>query len=391
MSIPSVGDVRSDRNRSELVRLAHLYEFPDFVKQADFDAVGGPERLEAGACADQVHGLYNCDSKAATWLSAAYYLDKRAAFKPSDRARIEGRLRGFAEYWGIVPEYEAVEKRAAELAEAEAAGPPDSEFAAVFPSGRYGLMRDAAGVKEAAEWLYSVRTSLPFSQRHEIADRILEKAAAYGAALGAGYDEFLERQAGRGVCDPDRVTAMLRDRGRLVKSAAMTTKLFELANAIDNQKRRFCHPDNLVKLAELVDGIDRDQGLVGRYSQAIPAPEDVLFEATFTKAAGELATKCELTSGSCYDKTTLAKVALDDVRSLFGDEFADSVRRGLEVDPEKMAQLVHTLPRPDAELFDAMMGDLGLHPTLRKTSSDVRIGLTDAELNALAASYGGLA
>lgn len=197
----------------------------------------------------------------------------------------------------------------------------------------------------------------------------------------------MEKQAGRGVCDPAEVQAMIRDRALLAQGEERAG-IEKLAETFNKMSRLHFVPEVLIKLAETMDTIDRGLGLTGKYTERIKRPEDVLFKATFTKAAAELANHCQLQTGTIYSKDTLAKVALDDVQSLFGQDFAQQVRRGLDIDPEKLAAVASTLPRPDAQLFDAMMNDVGLHPQAEKAAAAPAVDWTDREWAALASEYG---
>jgi hypothetical protein len=94
----------------------------------------------------------------------------------------------------------------------------------------------------------------------------------------------------------------------------------------------------------------------------------VIFKVTFAKTASELEAHVATTSGRMYNKQDFGKVALDDLKSLFGDEFADRVRSGLDVDAEKLAEEIATLPRPDAEMFDSLMSEVGVKPSVVKTA-----------------------
>lgn len=383
-------DFLSDRSGVELARLSRLFPLPGYVKEASLSALREPGALGPTAFADAAGRRFNCDTRPAAYLSALYFHGKAAAeMDASTRDRVGQRLAAFADYWGIRPEYDAVVKRAADLKAAAEAPPPESDFA--LPGRRLPL-RTPAEVKEAAAALFGARDSLDYAARRAAASRVLEKAAAYGAALGEDLEEATERAAGRGVCRPSDVVAMLRGRAKHAQAdprlAPFRAEFERLADAVDRDRRRFCNPDNLAKLAEVVDGVDAATGLRGNYSALLPRPEDVCFALSFRKAASYMADRCRLTTGSVYHKEAFAKLALDDVRSVFGDSLADEVRDAFgRVDPEKAAEVFATLPRPDAELLDQVLVESGLHPTLAKSASDAKVGLSDEELLRYARLY----
>lgn len=389
--MPSRMDHISDKNGVELVRLSRLYDFPEFVKTAkmdgrDFDTTGIP----TSACADLAHNQFSCHTKASTWLSALYFTEKQAEFHPDDQKRINNRLDHYANYWGIKTAVDQIRTRHAELYKQSEAAIPDSVFAYVWTgdNGRKERrlpLQNTMEVKAAADWLEKYRDGLPFSQRHVIAKKILEKAAKFGAGLGEQL-EFLEKQAGRGVCDPREVVQMINNRATLVSNPGLRTQFTKMAETVAKLPSKALQPAMLVKLAETVDQLDRNMGWVGKYAPGLDRPEDVIFKVTFTKVASELTHRVETSTGNIYHAEDFSKLALDDVRALFGDDFAERVQTGIELDPEKLAEEVRTLPRPDAAMFDGLMADSKLNPILTKAAS-TRQGFNQIEMKAWADAY----
>lgn len=376
-------DPVADASGAELYRLSRLYEFPDFVKRADAAATRAAAGLAASAYADQEQRRFPCHTPAATWLSCLFFEDKRASFQPAVRDRVGGRLAAFAGYWRIGDAVDAVRAKAAAYRAAATAGDPDDAYAYVWVDAETGAkerrlpIKSAAEVAAAADWLHTYRDRLAFADRHRIATKILDKAAQFGAALG-GRGEFLERQAGRGIGDQAQIVAMLQGRALRAKAAEQRDGILKLAEFVRTAKAAVLGPAVLVKLAVTVDTTDRALGLTGQYGPGLPAPEDVIFGATFRKVAADLAESCQTTSGAVYDRAKFAGLSLASVRDLFGPAFATEVAADGRVDPVKMAELAATLPRPDAELLDRLMADAGLHPAARKAAS-AKVGFTQAD------------
>lgn len=390
--MPPLSDHVSDVSGEELSRLHKLYEFPDFVKKANMDQVFKPSDLAVTVYADPVRKQFPCHNAASTWLSTVYFTEKKAEFHPKDQVRIQQRLDHYVGYWRIKEAVDKYMTKHAEYTKDAEASLPDSAYAFVWVDDATGRkdrhlrMINAREVKAAADYLHEYADRFTFRDRNTIAKKILTKAASFGAAIGDKV-EFLEKQAGHGVCDPDEVVTMLSDRSKLATLPALKDQIVKLAHIVKTQPRQALTPDMMIKLAETVDQIDRTIGLAGKYTVKLPRPEDVIFKATFSKAAADIAEHCALTSGNIYKKADFAKIALEDVRSLFGTDFAEEVKAGLDkVDPEKMAELVHTLPRPDAELFDRLMSDSGVFPQMNKAAS-AKQGFTSQEMAALAAGY----
>ncbi len=389
--MPAAVDQVADKNGAELFRLSQLYDFPDFVKKADLALVMNPGQLAVTVYADPVRRQFPCHNAPSAWLSAAYFYEKKAEFHPKDAERIEARLNEYVHYWRIKPQVDALRVKNAEYTKSASEKLPDSAYAYVWV-GENGHkerrlpMRTAGEVKQAADYLFQYADRFDFKTRNVMARKIMTKAAAYGANLGDNR-QWMEKSAGLGVGDPKAIVAMIEDRAKLAKdNLTFKQGILKLAEVVRTTPRAALHPDVLADLCHTVENIDRTLGIFGKYAAAVPRPEDVIFSATFSKAAAELTETCALTSGNAYRKDQFAKLALDDVRSLFGDEFAEQVKKGFDVCAEKMAELAHTLPRGDAELLDRMMADCGLHPVQVKAAS-VRQGFTDADFMRMAEAY----
>jgi len=389
--MPFLADHVADKNHVELARLAKQYDFPSFVKQANLDQITSPRTRPDTVYADPVRKQYPCDSAASTWLSVLYYQEKRAEFHPKDRVHIERLLTQYVDYWGIKAACEAVRSRWADLHKNAEAQLPDTEFAYVFVDeqgrkDRHLRMKTAAEVKAAAEYVLEHRDKFPFTIRHTMSKKILEKAARLGAAISSER-EFLEKQAGMGVCDPTEVVRMIEDRARRVKNDTVRTEFFKIAKFVKDTPRKALQPEALVKLADTIDQLDRRLNFVGMYQEGLPRPEEVIFKATFSKAASAMVEHVFTTSGKGYEKSAFKKLALPDVQALLGDEFADRVKTALgDVDPEKMAEEVATLPRPDAEMLDSLLSDHGIAPVMTK-AAEARQGFNKAEMEAWASAY----
>ena len=386
-------DQTSDRGGRELYRLSRLYDFPDFVKKADMETTLGPRDDSATTIfADPLGKRFPCDTRASTWLSSLWFEEKRAELSPKTAGRIEERLDRYIDYWRIRGDVEAMRTKRASLRKGADDDLPDSSFAFVWKDDETGLKErrlrlcNAREVKTAAAWLEKHRDAVPYGHRRLMAERILTKAAAFGASVTDQLD-FLERQAGRGVCDPDALVSMVEDRAALCPTAPEKQAVLKIAETIRRRPQEILQPAMLIKLAETIDEIDRERlKLVGRYSDALPRPEDVIFAANFSKAASELRSACELVTGSIYDKCQFAKLALDDLQALFGGEFVNEVRRGLDLDVEKLASVLPTLPLPDAEIFEKLLLENGVRPKLRKAAS-VSVGFDHDQWAKLAEFY----
>jgi hypothetical protein len=385
-------DQSGDLSFQEMIRIAKLYEFPEFAKHAELAEVVGPDQPHQNLYADVRTPLqFPCHTKAATFVSTAFFLEKQAQISPKVRPFIAERLEKFAEYWGIKNAVKALHARHTKLN--KAAEYPDSTYAivCVMDNGekeRRYPMRNALEVKAAAEWFHSylpeIRSQFGFLDRQTIANKILVKASEFGADINTHRDS-LEKHAGKGVCVPTSAAKMIRDR---VKAASrctpeMAQSMQKLASMVEIRPTVFLDPDSMSQLANTVDQFDRTHGLLNKYSAVIPAPEDVLFSATYTRTASICDESCSLTTGAVYDRNDFSKLSATDVQDIFGDEVVRSVCSGLHVDPIKMADVAATFPRNDAIVLEQLLADKGIVPLAKDAST--RLGFTFDQLKEISA------
>lgn len=392
MALVQTLDQAGDTNLQDLHRYRKLYGLPDFAKQADFN--------EDVVCRDSKATLYAdpreprqfpMHTKAATYVSYMYFLEKQSEVNPKVRDTIQSRLDKAAAYWGIKNDVlELQSKHAAHNKEAY----PDDCYAIVWANSsgqkeRHYPLRNALEVKAAAIWYRTnegdIRKEYAFTDRAKIASKILKKAEDFGAAVPAEETELLEQACGRGYCDPTKAAAMIRNRAKAASymRPGMKALMDKLAEKVANQPKMLLDPASTSQLATVIDEFDRTHNLVDKYSANIPSPESVLFEATVStldKIASESTTTL---TGSVYTSDQFDKLSAGDVRGVFGDQIASQVCSGLKVDPEKIAELVSTLPRPDAVMFDDLMAEKGVSPIAKDAS---RSGFNFSELQALATS-----
>jgi len=381
-------DPTNDKNKSGLIKVAETFELPDFVKTAEMDTVANTAYIAKTAYADYPHSLrYPCHTAAATWLSSAYFQIKRASFSLNEQKRIEENLRKAAEYHGVKAACDKVLSK-------EVASPSldDSDYAYVYKTKqgqdfiveRHYPLTDADEIKAAAAWLDENKDNFIFEDRCVVAGKILSKAAACGVDLGNAVADQLEKQAGYGLPDLSKVQSALYARALLAKSETHRDSIEKLAEVINERPEVFLDRDTALKLAATIDEMDYAIGLKGKYTEAIPRPEDIVFAVSFSKAAAACDDMCELQTGNVYGKDQLAKLARQDLVEFLGDEFAKESCVGLEVDPEKLAAIAHTLPKPDAELLEKLLKSAGQFPARSKVASSP---LADVDLEKAAAAY----
>ncbi len=380
-------DQTADLNLVELSRYTKLYDPPAYVKTADLQDTCRPAGLPLNVYADiRQPPQLPCHTKAATYVSWAYFLNHRSEINPKVVEKIAQRLESFAASHGILPTVERLLAKHAALQTDDLGQLPDSAFAYVWVDElggrerRYPL-RNALEVKAAAGWFAEHRDHFGYADRQTMASKILTKAASFGADIRSER-QLLERQAGYGFCHPAQAAELIRKRAAAsIAPRELREQLLKVATATADTSEVALESAHLQKLAAMLDQFDHLPG--NQYLEPQTRLEDVLFGVTYTEAAQFKKVACTLTTGSVYTQAQFAKLALRDVRDVFGSELAEQVSVGLHVDPEKMAEVAFTLPRPHALQLEQLLDEAGVQP-VTKQAIVADAGFTSRELQQLA-------
>lgn len=393
-------DQTQDLNGQEIHRLSSLYNPPEFVKAASSTDICGEENLrttQRHVFADRTNGLYPCHTAPATWVSAAFFAEKQAGFKPKDRDAIKLNLLKMASYFGMKGQVEELFKKVSSVNSNDLNQLTDDMFAYVWQpvegdKQRHLPLRNGNEVKRASEYLLENRDHFAMSERQVMADKILVKANAYGASIPEDMDNFLHKTAGHGACSATDAAELVMNRLRGIgKSQPVEVRetLAKMAKAMLEHPSQTRNPESLKKLAVCIDMVDRNTGLAGNYTEFLPRPEEVLFQINQKVAEQVLNDYVSMTSGNIYKLADLENLNVQDVRDWMGSDFADAVSvGGVRVDAEKLASIAPTLPRPDAETFDRFVSEVGVVP-FAKESAHEPIGPTREEMFEYAGAYTG--
>lgn len=383
-------DHTQDVSGRETHRLTTLFAAPDFVKSASHERTHGDGTLPRHMYADMYNKLYPCHSAPATWLSALFFADKRAEFDEKRAAEIQDRIHASARFFGILGAVQEMEEKAAQASAADVNSLADSEFAIVWESDagkeRHWPLRNATEVKFAAAGFAKWRDEFVFNDRQKIAERILEKAAQYGADIG-DEEHTLALTAGQGACAAKVAGEMLRTRAALVArtNEPAAVEMRKLAEIVENNPEQARTQEVRVKIAAAVDEFDRVNHLNRLYDAGgLERPEEVLFAVTEKAARDFMNQNVETTTGNVYALEDLEKLAVDDVRNWLGDDFADAVTAGgVYLDRDKLAAIVPTLDRGMAAMLDRLMQENKLAAVVQTKAAECLLPLE--KLFALAA------
>ncbi len=373
-------------------RLTELYPPPAFVKNANHEQLyGDAETLPPHIYADATRRVYPCHTKAATWMSALFFATHHQNLPEPAVASVRDRLVKSATHWKIQADVDALwAKVAADKADGMSQL-ADSDFAFVWATTdgrkeRHYPLRNALEVKAASAWFGKYHGEFTFADKHTVAGKILQKAAAFGA--GIENEELLDRCAGFGYCAATTAAEAWEKRAQLVKRQFPDYSEQAAGIAVSLRNGTFEVRDQglRIKLATLLDEFDRHTQLAKLYDAGgLDRPEDALFCITEKVASQFLTEHIQTTNGAVYEKAALASLSIDNVRQWMGDEFSNAVG-GVMLDTTKLAEIVPTLPRGDAEMFERMASANGVRVFAREKAAAAK-GLTPFQLLELASSY----
>ena len=369
MPTPTVVDAPADVNQQKLHKIAKLVPLPEFVRSAKLTDDKRAAELPQHVFGDPAGRKFPCHTKAATWLAQLYFLEGRHMYPTKRAERIQGRISNAADWWGIGGQT----KQAAQAWETKQVAVegelPDEAYALVVDYEGQKLRRwpvtNQANVKAAAATLYGNRSKFPYDWRLAAARRILTKAAQLQVTdIEPPVREYLTKAAGRGSATPQLAGEAIARRMLMVpkQELAVKTAAAKLAKAVAAMNG-VPKPDAMVKLARLVDRLDREHGFYRYYDEAgLEMPEEIFFRLTEKKAQAFRNGHVELQTGTIIPLEALTTLDLSKVSGALGDEFTKAVAAGdsLDVDVEKFARVAATLPRGDAQLLERALASAGL-------------------------------
>jgi len=376
-------DQTQDIGGRVLYRIQQLYQPPEYVKKASVDDLcghidnDGNRDVPLQAYGDPQRMLFPCHTAAATWVSMGFFAEKKANFKQFDAQSIEDRILHCAEIHGIRQQIEELRDKIASGEAFPEVVYGDDDYALIAGNERHYLMRNAEEVIKAADYVIKWRDQLPYEMRQQMADKVLNKAAKITMTLDHRHDD-IQKLAGHGACLAKeacdmligRVQATIKGPGKLGEEQAAMQKLAETFQTNPSKLRE---PGVRCKLAAAVDAFDRRMGLANQYGPEFPRVEDVLFSITGEKMAAAVTEHCATVTGNIYKLADLDKLRVRDVADAMGSEMADAMTiDGIHVNSEKAAEIIPTLDRGFAQLFDNLMSTKLLSPVAKEASAQAQ-------------------
>lgn len=367
-------DSFSDSLNTVLHRITQEYAAPEFVKSASRDELvpDYPEDVLLRVCADPINLRYPCHTKAATWTSAAYFVDDYENLPSRYRTVTGEKIMKFAEYHGISQDVDHLIREKENRIKSASQVQFYPEDCYMLPDKKAGLMLDEAGVEAASGWLLANRNSLPYSVCADAAVRVCKQASA----LGVSISPEIERLTGLGFNDNASIASQLRKRAGLAwkTDSTLSGALMSIAGEFETDP-----PDVgsevMMKTAAFVDEFDHRTGLIAaRQRGDIPMPEYIFYRHTVSDLQKTASSHVKLQNGKIYSMSDLESADRAEFEGVFGTELADACFTGRSLNKEAAAQILPTLPRPMADQLSGMLKVSGVrHVRQEKAASAVTI------------------
>lgn len=353
-----------DTNSATLIKIAQTYDLPVYVKSAVLDTSIVPS-LPSDSFAWVENRRFPCHTRADTFLSYAYFLKNASDVPETTRARVFNRLCNFAAAWSITGDCEKLRRDHEQKVATVTNELPDSKFAICeeFDGQQYKALPllSADHVKRAATHMIQFKHRYPYEWRIKAAAKISEAAQALNVTID---DEYINTAKATGVCDPVKVATALLDRSILIKTKVKKAETNAIANSLLKIAKFIANNNDISnsKLELLLDAVDVTYGLTKLYGHGLDTPEEVCRSRfTIEKCSALQSELVTLTNGASYSKSSIKRAGIGPFRVL-GDDFIESVTDGLDINTEKIATILPTLPQPDANLIQAALKQAGIKP-----------------------------
>lgn len=356
-------DIVHDVDFITWVKIASTYDkfIPDYVRKYIPLDQKTANSLPDDLFADNSNRLFPINSKENVWLSAAYFAKnaEKLNYAPVLKEHILNNIKRAAAIFGIEQDVNTI---------IEAIHSSPIEKQAKDDLNNYGLvlrdnktnalvkkypMFDELGVKKAINYFFENLSKYPQPIREKIAKAIVKKAEEFNVPV----PDALWKEAGYGVPDPEFIAQELDQRIGLAKDA-------ETAAILNNLKLIVFHsPVNdllnvIDKIASAIEAFDRGAGLVVRYGRTILTPSEVVYSMSI-KQAKQMIDEAIVLDKHAFQLSKLAKLPKQVYEDVFGKDFVNRILdKAGEINPEKLADELYSLPHPDKRLLEQYLKTL---------------------------------
>ena len=367
-------DQVSDRGQMILHKIATAI-FPDSKDRLMQAAAELPPDLPNTAYADPAFRRFPCHTKAAVLRSAAYLYGQQALGESFDSPlpfeKVAERLDRAAAFFGVKKDVDALREDAAEVAvpkEASVQLPPEAYAIDELHDGRAIRrfpMFNPATIAKAAGALIEYRFNYPYPWRKKAAMRVLQAAMSHDLQMDPVTLGTLTKMAGLFPNDPvdaSRELLLMSERfrgdaGSIIRKVA--NAIAEDAAAEDSAREEVC---------TLIDKVA---------AQLMPGSRPMVEDAMYSERPVENEKAPEsvtMSTGNIYDVAALMQAPQDTYRVLGDDVAASLLDESGALDAKKVADVLPTLPRPEAQVLDTALSGVSIMPRTEEKSAGRRRG-----------------
>lgn len=353
-------DITDDVSKKYYNAFIKQVSMPEYVKSAGVLSKEDLQDIPSDAFADGLNKKFALNTKANCWCSALYFYGNQCNNSSASK-QAEVKLLKAAQIWGISSDVQQI-KTAFDLETIPAS------YAISFEYRGAKVERCPDHTKEAAtasaEWLYQNKNHFPISIQKQAAARLLSKAdtlklanqtASYLDKL-ANPDVYANINCKIATAITDRLSAISTMRWDFLED-----ELLKIANDLNARPFEICHNGELISSA--LEALDVKHGLNTKWGSAIQHPVDACFRVNVTKAAAVADTVIHLTTGMPVDLTKISDHQLEKGLKIAGDDFLSYCQTdGFNVDRNKAAEILPTLPKPEAKRFEQAIKTAGYIP-----------------------------
>lgn len=334
-------DILQDNTRAVLLSIGDNCDVPDYVMKSDVVEKSASYDFRDTLFADDIHRRFPLDSKASTWLSAAYFA-KTAELDYDDKSTrdyVWGNIKRAADIYGISDDVEKVYSDIASPKQEKSAADVESNW------GDFGLriypMFDAEGVKQASDYFERNCYRLLPATRHKVAKNIVRKAAEYSVP----YGEKVRMEAELGIPDRSFLVENMLDRVRRFDDPVKQAAVAKLTEGVLEASTEEIS-ENIEKIAHTIEDFDRELGLDLKYNREVLPPSHFCFDISVKEAEDQINDSVEI-DGHVFSVSKLAELPEEVYTNALGDDFGSRIKTAEKIDRSKLKDEIYSLPLPD--------------------------------------------
>jgi hypothetical protein len=328
-------------------------DLPEYVKTAEVDDMHDLRKLPKAAFADPERMIYPINNAARVYVSNAHFINKRAdivkLYGEDYASQIQKEIEKAAEILDISQDLQDYNSSL----NVKLASDYGSQYMVddQMDIGGFPIVMQLYPVKTASDLTDSAEAFVKNISKFPFQTRIKSAENFVKAAEELGVDELPDLICKyAGMYFPD-----LGPTGMRQEVWRRSTKLASVANkaiysAIIDDLSNMTNLSEVMKVAETMFHIENSEGLYDntKTAQLLGDPVDMLLTEQITKVASDLS-YVEV-HGDKYKLDDLSKISKDKYEEAFGDSGIDPAY------PEKIAEILPTMPRSDMKLLEEITG-----------------------------------